>query len=147
MTAITPPNRVQIVYNMAQTRKTTRRNCQIADSAISLPPASPRKSNTIVDTPRRARLLCDARLTAGKLPRKKLFEAHGIPETTGYRILKSQSSRRSNDVHNRGRKPVLALFERQAIETVEDSSFANASASHYANASSIGLANGSERAI
>jgi hypothetical protein len=132
---------------MARTRKTTRRNCRHADSSISLPSASPRETNTIVDTPRRVRLLCAADSTAGKLPRKKLFEAHGIPKSTAYRILNSESARRGDGVHNRGRKPILASHERDAVEAVEDGCFRFAASSHYANASAIGLANGSERAI
>jgi hypothetical protein len=132
---------------MANTRKTDRRTCRIADSSISLSPSAPRKSNTIVDTPRRVRLLRDAHSTAGKLPRKKLFEAHNIPPSTGYRILQSNSPRRGQRIHNRGRKPVLASHERDAIETVENASFRFGTATHYANASAIGLANGSERAI
>lgn len=132
---------------MAKTRKTNRRTCRIANTSISLTPTSPRKSNTIVDTPRRVRLLRDAHSTAGKLPRKKLFQAHNIAEATGYRILKSNSSRRSERVHNRGRKPVLAPHERDAVETVENASFRFGTARYYANASAIGLTNRSERAI
>jgi hypothetical protein len=132
---------------MARARKTDRKNCQQADSSIFLPSTAPRESNTIVDTPRRVRLLCDAHTTAGKLPRQKLFEAHGIPKSTGYQILKSESARRGDGVHNRGRKRVLALYECEAIETVEDASFYNGTSSHYAVASVIGVANGSERAI
>jgi hypothetical protein len=132
---------------MARLRKPTRRNCVRVDPSISLPPASPRTAQTIVDTPRRARLLCAAQSTAGKLPRKKLFQAHGVSESTGYRILKSNSTRRGNGVHKRGRKPALAQFEREAIETVEDSSFHFGTARHYTVASALGLAYASERAI
>jgi hypothetical protein len=132
---------------MAKTRKTDRKTCRIADSSISLSPTAPRKSNTIVDTLRRARLLCDVHSTAGKLPRKKLFEAHNIPPTTGYRILQSNLLRRGQGVYNRGRKPILAPHERDAIETVKNASFCFGTATHYANASAIGLANGSERTI
>ncbi len=128
-------------------RKTTRKNCRHPDPSIPVPTEPPREPNTIIDTPRRTRLLCDAQSTAGKLPRKKLFESLGIPKSTGYRILKSQSTRRGNGVHNRGRKPVLEPHQCEAIEAVEDASFRAASASHYAVASSIGLAQGSERSI
>jgi hypothetical protein len=69
---------------MAKTRKTSRKTCRIANSLMSLSSTSLRKSNTIVDTPRRVRLLHDAHSTAGKLPRKKLFQAHNIAEATGY---------------------------------------------------------------
>lgn len=132
---------------MARIRKTTRKNCQQPDSSTSIPTEPPREPNTIVDTPRRTRLLCAAQATAGKLPRKKLFESLSIPESTGYRILKSKSTRRSNSVHNRGRKPALEPHQCEAIETVEDALFRAASASHYAIASSISLAQGSKRAI
>jgi hypothetical protein len=132
---------------MARTRKTTRRNCRYAHSSISLPSASPREANTIVDTPRRVRLLCAADSTAGKLPRKKLFKAHGIPKSTAYRILNSESARRGDSVHKRGRKPILASYERDVVEAVEDGCFYFAASSHYANTSAINLANGSKRAI
>jgi hypothetical protein len=132
---------------MAITRKTDRKTCRTPDSSISITSSSPRKAQTIVDTPRRVRLLYDAEATAGKLPRTQLFKAHEISKATGYRILKSKTPRRSDRVHNRGRKSVLASYEREAIETVENSSFRFGIASHYAVTSSIGLANGSERAI
>jgi hypothetical protein len=132
---------------MAQTRKTSRRTCRIPDSSISVPPSSPRKRQTIVDTPRRVRLLRDVEATAGKLPRTQLFKAHDVFKATGYRILKSKTPRRSDRVHDRGRKSVLAPYKREAIKIVENSSFRAGIASHYAVASSIGLANGSERAI
>jgi hypothetical protein len=112
-----------------------------------VPLSSPRKAQTIIDTPRRVRLLRDAEATAGKLPRKELFKAHNISESTGYRIIKLKTPRRSDRVHNRGRKLVLAPFEREAIETIENSSFRSGTATHYSVASSIGLANRSERAI
>jgi hypothetical protein len=132
---------------MAKTRKTTRRTCRQPDSSISLSPSSPRTSRTIVDTPRRVKLIRDAQATAGKLPRKQLFCIHNIAEATGYRILKSKSTRRSKGIYNRGRKPVLALYKQEAIKTVENASFCNRTVTYYANASAIGLANESERAI
>jgi hypothetical protein len=103
--------------------------------------------NTIVDTPCRIRLLCAAHSTAGKLPRKKLFEAHGIPRSKAYRILNSESARRGNGVHKRGRKPVLSTYKHNAVKAVEDGAFRFAASSYYSNASAVGLANGSERAI
>jgi hypothetical protein len=132
---------------MAQTRKTSRQTCRIPDSSISVPISSPRKRQTIVDTPHRVRLLRDAEATAGKLPRTQLFKAHDVSKATGYRILKSKTPCRSDRVHNRGRKSVLAACKREAIEIVENSLFRAGIASHYAVASSISLANGSERVI
>ena len=132
---------------MAKTRKTARRTCRLPDSSISVAPSSPRKSNTIVDTPRRVRLLRDAAATAGKLPRTELFKAHGVAKATGYRILKSKSARRSERIHDRGQKPILAPHQRDAIKTVKNSSFRMGTAKHYTVAKIIGLANGSERAI
>ncbi len=108
---------------MAKTRKTGRKNCRQADPSISLPSAPPRESNMIIGTPRRARLLYNAQHTAGKLPRKQLFQRHNINKRTGYQILKSQSARRGDNIHKRGQKPVLALHERQAIKAVKDALF------------------------
>jgi hypothetical protein len=101
----------------------------------------------MLDTPRRARLLADARHTAGKLPRTELFKIHNVPNWTGYQILKEGTARRSEKVHNRGRKRVLAPYECEAIEAVEDANFGFASSSHFKVAKTIGIANGSERAI
>jgi hypothetical protein len=101
----------------------------------------------MVDTPRRVRLLNDAHSTAGKMTRKELFKLHNIAELTGYRILKSKEARRSERIHNRGRKPVLAPHERDAIETIENASFRFRIATHFANVSVLGLANSSERVI
>ena len=50
-------------------------------------------------------------------------------------------------MHNRGRKSVLALHQRAAIETVENANFQFGTASHISIARSLGLANGGERAI
>jgi hypothetical protein len=81
------------------------------------------------------------------MTRKELFKLHGIGKTAGYQILKSKMARRSERIHNRGRKKVLAPFECDAIEAVKNTTFRFGTASHLANASAIGLANGSERAI
>ncbi|KAF7505324.1 hypothetical protein GJ744_001027 [Endocarpon pusillum] len=101
----------------------------------------------MLDTPRRARLLADARHTAGKLPRTQLFKIHNVANRTGYRIIKEGTARRSERIHNRGRKSVLAPHECEAIEAVEDANFGFASSSHFKVAQTISLANGSERAI
>jgi hypothetical protein len=132
---------------MARIRKTSRKNCQNPEPAINLSPKSPRKADTMVDTPRRARLLADAQSTAGRMTRKELFKLHGIARSTGWRILKEKSARRSERIHNRGRKRVVAPFECDAIEAVENANFRFGTASHLANAGAIGLAHGSERAI
>jgi hypothetical protein len=134
--SISPPTQAQIVCKMARIRKTSRRNCQNPDPAINLSPKSPRKANTMVDTPRRVRLLADAQSTTGKMTRKELFKLHGIAKTTGYRILKEKSARRSERIYNRGRK-----------KAIENANFRFRTASHLANASAISLAYGSERAI
>jgi hypothetical protein len=81
------------------------------------------------------------------MTRKELFKLHGIGKTAGYQILKSKIARRSERTHNRGRKKVLAPFECDATEAVENATFRFGTASHMANSSAIGLANGSERAI
>jgi hypothetical protein len=132
---------------MARIRKTSRKNCQAPDPSIILSPTVPRVANTMVDTPRRVRLLADAQATAGKMTREELFKLHGIAKTTDYRILKEKSARRSERIHNRGRKRVLAPFECEAIKAVENANFRFGTTSHFANASAIGLAKGSERAI
>jgi DDE superfamily endonuclease len=132
---------------MAKSKKTDRLMCHKIDESIYVDPSSPRRSKTIIDTPRRVRLICDAQLTAGKWPRRELFKAHGVSEATGYRIIKSKSTRRSQRLHNRGRKPILAPHECDAVEAVENASFQFGTATHYSNAKLLGLADGSERAV
>jgi hypothetical protein len=145
--SVSPPLQAQIVYKMARVRKTSRRNCQNPDPMVNLSPKSPRAPKTIIDTPRRVRLLADAQSTAGKMTRKELFKLHNISQAAGYQILKSKIARRSERIHNRGRKKVLAPFECEAIEAVENANFRFRTASHLANVRAIGLANGSERTI
>ncbi|KAF7508063.1 hypothetical protein GJ744_009645 [Endocarpon pusillum] len=101
----------------------------------------------MLDTPRRARLLADARHTAGKLPRTQLFKIHNVAKRNSYRTLKKGTARRSEKVHNRGRKRVLAPHECEAIEAVKDANFGFALLSHFKVAQTISLANGFERAI
>jgi hypothetical protein len=132
---------------MAETRKTSRRTCRRSDSTIILSPKSPRKANSMVDTPRRVRLLADAHSTIGKMTRKKLFKLHNIVEAIGYQILKSKEARRSERIHDRGWKPVLAPYERDAIKTIENALFRFRIATYFANINVLGLANGSKRVI
>jgi hypothetical protein len=101
----------------------------------------------MLDTPRRARLLADARHTAGKLPRTELFKIHNIPKSTGYQIIKEATVRRSKRIHNRGRKRVFAPYEYEAIKAVEDANFGFALSSHLKVARTISITNGCERAI
>jgi hypothetical protein len=147
LSLIVLPFLVQTIYKMARTRKTTRRNCRHADSSISLPSASPRETNTIVDIPRRVRLLCAADSTVGKLPRKKLFEAYGISKSTAYRIINSELARRSDSVYKRGRKPILASYERDAVEAIKNSCFCFITSFHYINISANSLASSFKRGI
>jgi hypothetical protein len=51
---------------MARANKTSRETCRKILSSISSQNSSPRKPKTVVDTPRRTRLIRDAELTAGK---------------------------------------------------------------------------------
>jgi hypothetical protein len=86
-----------------------RRRRARVDVPCSNPPSpqTARISQTILDTPRRSKLLADARAYAGKIPRKELLKIHNIAERTGYKILKEGTARRGPGVHNRGRKRIL----------------------------------------
>ncbi len=101
----------------------------------------------MLDTPRRARLLADARHTADKLSRTKLFKIHNVSKATNYRIIKEGTARRSQKIYNRDRKQVLASYEYEAIETVENINFGFASSSHFRMTKTIDLINDFERAI
>jgi hypothetical protein len=72
-----------------------RAYCRERQNSYSLSPISPKPPKRIVDTPRRTRLLRDAKHTAGKILRIELFKQHGIPTRTGYRILREGTERRS----------------------------------------------------
>jgi hypothetical protein len=130
-------------------RESPRRRRARANVSCSNPPSPKpaRISRTILDTPRRSKLLADARAYAGKMPRKELFKIHNIAERTGYHILKEGNTRRGPEVHNRGRKRILADHQCAIIEAIEDANFYFAFSSHYKIAKKIGLAEGSERAI
>ncbi len=132
---------------MSSEQENRRRVCRKSYSIDPPSPAASRTPKTMLDTPRRARLLADARHTAGKLPRTKLFKIHNVSKATGYRIIKKGTARRSQKIYNRGRKQVLALHECEAIEAVEDVNFGFASSSHFRMAKTIGLINDFERAI
>ena len=124
-----------------------RRICKRAPTHSPTPVRSPKKPRIIVDTPRRVALLRDAAATAGKLPRRMLFKMHGIPKRTGQRILSEKTARRSQRIHNRGRKPALQEFERDAIEQAENATFELGTKSHATIATWLGLGDHSERAI
>jgi hypothetical protein len=79
-----------------------RRVCRKTPISDPPSPAPPRRSKTILDTPRRTRLIADAKATAGNLPRTQLFKIHNVANRTGYRILKEGTPRRSSRIHNRG---------------------------------------------
>src|SRR5271170_5030207 len=121
--------------------------CRKRQLSRSLTPTSPKSPKRIVDTVRRTRLLRDAKLTAGKITRKELFKSYGIPERTGRRILRENTSRRSEKLSNRGRKRLLEPHHLEVIKTVEDSNFRIALSSHCAVARAIGITQASERTI
>ena len=85
---------------MAKVNKTSRKTCRKVDPSISLTPSSPRRRQTIIDTPRRTRLIRDAELTAGKWPWRELFKAHDVAEAADYQIIKLNSTHRSQYIHN-----------------------------------------------
>ena len=121
--------------------------CYKRQLSRSLTPTSPKSPKRIVDTVRRTHLLRDAKLTAGKITRKELFKSHGIPERTGRRILRENTSRRSEKLSNRGYKRLLELHHLEVIETVEDSNFRMASSSRCAVTRAISITQASECTI
>ena len=85
---------------MAPSKPAGRKVYRKPFESISPIPSSPRAPKTIIDTPRRTRLLRDAESTAGKIPRTELFKRHNIKKRTGYRILKEGTTRRSTRIYN-----------------------------------------------
>jgi hypothetical protein len=126
---------IRINSNMAWEVPSCRR--ARVDVPCSNPPSpqAARVPQTVLDTPRRSRLLADARAYAGKMPRKELFKLYNIAKSTGYKVLKQ------------GTKRVLTDYKCAAIKAVEDANFYFASLSHYRVAKGISLVNSSERVI
>jgi hypothetical protein len=114
---------------------------------ISLLLASPRETNTIINVPRRVRLLCAADSIAGKLPQKKLFKAYNLSKSTAYRNLNSESARYGDSVYKRGRKLILISYKYDAVETVENNYFSFTASFYYINISALSLANSFKYAI
>jgi hypothetical protein len=125
-----------------------RRRARVDVPCLNPPsPQAARVPQTVLDTPRRSRLLADARAYAGKMPRKELFKLHNIAKSTGYKVLKQGTECRSLGVYNRDCKQVLTDHECTAIEAVKDVNFYFASLSYYRVAKGIGLVNGLEHII
>ena len=116
---------------------------------IELPiPSSSPVPGTLVDTPHRARLLDLDRKFRGKVPNKDIFKAANIAsESTAYRILRSGNVRRSDGPKRRGPRRKVPDHMADAIETVEDSSYAWGTAPHAYVACSLGIKDASERTI
>ena len=132
---------------MDSERGNRRRVCRKSYSIDPPSPATPRTLKTILDTSYRVHLLADVRYTAGKLSRTELFKIHNVSKTTDCRIIKEETVRRNQKVHNRGRKQVLVPYECEAIETVEDVNFDFVSSSHFKVTKTINITNDSERII
>jgi hypothetical protein len=99
--------------------------CKTSEIELLPPSSSPSAPQTVKDTPHRAKLLELNRTLGGKVKKTDIFKAAGIKsKRTGYRILAEGTARRSQRLHNRGRKRILSDHVLDAIEKVEDSSFA-----------------------
>jgi hypothetical protein len=91
---------IRINSNMA--REVPRRRRARVDVPCSNPPSpqAARVPQTILDTPRRARLLADAHAYACKMPRKELFKIHNTAKSTGYKVLKQGTEHHNLGVYN-----------------------------------------------
>ena len=119
------------------------------DIELIPPSSSPIAPDAEIDTPHRVRLQTLNKQFAGKVSKRAIFKAANLSnhERQGYRILK-EGPRRSERLHNRGRKRQLNDAECHAIEVVEDSSFAWGRKRHAVVADYLGLkGDTSERTI
>jgi hypothetical protein len=132
---------------MSEPPKKRRKICRhTPEIELPIPSSSPAPPGTMPDTPHRARLLDLDHKFRGKVPKKDIFRAANInSERTGYRILRSESARRSDGPKRRGAKRKIPPHIADAIETVEDSSFAWGTAPHIHVARSLGVTDVSER--
>lgn len=124
-----------------------RKTRQRARKARELTSASPRRHYAFIATPRRIRLRQEAIDTKGSVRRIDLFHKYGVSAREGYRILKEDKERASQNLSKRGRKLVLASYQREAIETVEDANFGMTAQGHPTIARVLGLDNRTDRAI
>lgn len=81
------------------------------------------------------------------MPRTELFKIHNVAERIGYKIIKEETMRRGQGVHNQDRKRILGSHECDAIEALENANFYYASLSHSTNAKLVGLASSHEHSI
>jgi hypothetical protein len=75
---------------MARTQPDKRRVCRKTPLSNLPSPAPLRISKTILATPRRTRLVADAKATAGNLPRTQVFKIHNVANRTAIEYLKKE---------------------------------------------------------
>ena len=78
---------------MARIRKISRRNCLFSNLVTRISLSSSRKLKSIINTPKRVRLLTQAQSTTGTIPHTELFKLYDVSQATDYRILNSNSTR------------------------------------------------------
>jgi transposase len=133
---------------MANNKGQKRKRANEDEYALQTPPFSPRKKGQFMDSPFRTALIRDAIATKGKIKRETLFKKYNVSRTQGYQILQSNSLRRPESMHNRGRKELFPDHYCHAVEVVENSSFDFGTRTHYNIAQLLGLVNGvSERTV
>ena len=132
---------------MSSEQGNRRRVCRKSYSIDPPSPAALRTSKTMFDTSRHVRLLTDARHTADKLPRTELFKIHNVSKVTGYRIIKEETIRHNEKVHNRDRKRILVLYKCKVIETIKDINFNFTFFSYFKIVKIININNDFERII
>lgn len=110
------------------------------------PPSTPRKKGSIIKTPRRTRIIRDCALFEGKVSQLRIFDHHRVSETSGKRILRSNTER-SSQGHRCSKKRKLNDTDLANIETFENASFYHSTQTHFAVAQQLGYTNVSKRTV
>lgn len=123
-----------------------RKRCRTAGVTLPESDLPPRKKRTVIDSPRKARILADIESLQGQVSQQEIFRRHGVSPSAGARILASNDARVSKG-HAKPRKRLLSGQDLAAIETFENASSHDATPGHFRAAQHLGITQASKRTI
>lgn len=123
-----------------------RKRCR--DTTKSLPDGNLplRKKRSIIDTPRKNRIIEDIETLQGQVTQNEIFRRHGVSTRSGQRIIASGDVR-SAQGHRCKRKRLLSAQDLATIETFENASFQHGTQRHFTVAQHLGFTEPSERTV
>lgn len=123
-----------------------RKRCRTAGVTLPESDLPPRKKSTIIDSPRRARILADIESLQGQVSQQEIFRRHGVSQRSGQRIVASNDARACNGRSN-PRKRLLSGQDLAAIETFENASSHDGTPGHFRAAQHLGITQASKRTV